>query len=259
MVRKTSTKERTMSLTKTRNFALSAVIGAAFLAAAGANAFAQDAKDRQSIIVVSGEGQSAISPDTALVTLSVVKQAKSAHDALDQNNKAMGAVLATLKDSGIAERDMQTSGFSIQPQYNYQNGTDGQPKTPELVGYQATNSLSVRVRDLSKLGGLIDQAVSLGINQGGDIQFINDKPDSALEAARKDAVANALAKAKTLSEAAGVKLGRVIEISEDSNRPAPQPVFRAAMMKQATDSVVPVQSGENTYSVNVSVTYAIEQ
>ena len=248
-----------MSLTKTTNFALSAAIGAAFLAIAGTSAFAEDAKPREAVIMVSGEGQSAISPDTALVTLSVVKQAKSAHDALDQNNKAMGAVLATLKDSGIAERDMQTSGFSIQPQYNYANGANGQPKPPELIGYQATNSLSVRVRDLTKLGSLIDQAVGLGINQGGDIQFINDKPDAALEEARKSAVANALAKAKTLSAAAGVKLGRVIEISEDAGRPAPQPVFRTAMIKQASDSAVPVQSGENTYNVGVSVTYAIDQ
>ncbi|PZM13722.1 hypothetical protein CPY51_12625 [Rhizobium tubonense] len=247
-----------MSLTKTRNFALSAVMGATLLAVAGTTAFAEDANPRQAVIVVSGEGQSAIAPDTALVTLSVVKQAKSAHDALDENNKAMGAVLATLKDSGIAERDLQTSGFSIQPQYNYSNGTNGQPQPPELIGYQATNSVSVRVRDLAKLGSLIDQAVGLGINQGGDIQFINDKPDAVLDEARKNAVANALAKARTLSEAAGVKLGRVIEISEDSNRPAPQPVFRAAMMKQATDSV-PVQSGENTYNVTVTITYSIEQ
>ncbi|WP_420820697.1 SIMPL domain-containing protein [Rhizobium tubonense] len=233
-------------------------MGATLLAVAGTTAFAEDANPRQAVIVVSGEGQSAIAPDTALVTLSVVKQAKSAHDALDENNKAMGAVLATLKDSGIAERDLQTSGFSIQPQYNYSNGTNGQPQPPELIGYQATNSVSVRVRDLAKLGSLIDQAVGLGINQGGDIQFINDKPDAVLDEARKNAVANALAKARTLSEAAGVKLGRVIEISEDSNRPAPQPVFRAAMMKQATDSV-PVQSGENTYNVTVTITYSIEQ
>jgi uncharacterized protein len=248
-----------MSLTKTRKFAVSALMGGAFLAAAVASASAQEVKQREAVVVVSGEGQSAMSPDTALVTLSVVKQAKSAHDALDQNNKAMRAVLATLKDSGIAERDMQTSGFSIQPQYNYQNGANGQAQPPELIGYQATNSLSVRVRDLSKLGSLLDQAIGLGINQGGDIQFINDKPDAALEEARKGAVANALAKAKTLSAAAGVKLGRVVEISEESGRPAPQPVFRAAMMKEASDSAVPVQGGENTYKVTVSVTYAIDQ
>jgi hypothetical protein len=249
-----------MSSTKTSGFALPALFAATLFAAIGTSALADDAKPREAVVTVSGEGHAALAPDTAVVTLSVVKQAKSARDALDQNSKAMGAVLATLKDGGIAERDLQTTGFSIQPQYNYPTNNNGQSQPPELIGYQATNSLSVRIRDLSKLGTIIDQAVGLGINQGGDIQFTNDKPDAALEEARKNAVADAMARAKTLTEAAGVKLGRVIEINEDSNRPMPpQPVFRAAMAKQAGDGAVPVQGGENSYNVTVTVTFAIEQ
>jgi len=214
---------------------------------------------RQPRISVSGEGQAAVAPDMAVVTLSVVKQSKTAQDALDQDNKAMGAVLATLKNAGIAERDLQTSGFAIQPQYNYPPAKDGQQAPPELVGYQVTNGLTVRVRDLGKLGGIIDQAVGLGVNQGGDIQFVNDKPDAVLEAARKDAMANASAKAKTLAEAAGVKVGRVIEITENAVRNAPQPLMRPMMLKQASDSAVPVAAGENSYDVTVNVTYALEQ
>ncbi|TCR92270.1 SIMPL domain-containing protein [Rhizobium sp. BK376] len=248
-----------MPLRKTRDFAFSTLLAAALLPLAAAGALAQEAKPREAVVMVTGEGHSSIAPDMAIVTLAVVKQSKTARDALDENSKAMGAVLATLKDAGIAERDLQTSRFSIQPQYNYPNNNKGQPQPPELVGYQATNSLSVRIRDLSKLGSIIDQSVTLGINQGGDIQFTNDKPEEALTAARKDAVADALAKAKTLTDAAGVKLGRVIEISENSIRPAPQPVFRAAMMKDAAAPAVPVQGGENTYDVTVNVTYAIDQ
>ena len=214
---------------------------------------------RQPRISVSGEGQAAVAPDMAVVTLSVVKQSKTAQDALDQDNKAMGAVLATLKNAGIAERDLQTSGFAIQPQYNYPPAKDGQQAPPELVGYQVTNGLTVRVRDLGKLGGIIDQAVGLGVNQGGDIQFVNDKPEAVLEAARKDAMANASAKAKTLAEAAGVKVGRVIEITENAVRNAPQPLMRPMMLKQASDSAVPVAAGENSYDVTVNVTYALEQ
>lgn len=248
-----------MALRTIRNVAFGMLIGMpAALAGASASA-ADETKPREAVIMVSGEGESALAPDMAVLNLAVVKQAKTAREALDENNKAMAGVLAALKKGGIADKDLQTSGFSVQPQYNYPQNNDGQPKPPELIGYQVSNGLTVRVRDLGELGGIIDQAVTLGINQGGDIQFTNDKPDAALEAARKDAVATAIKKAKTLAEAAGVKLGRIIEISENSVRPLPQPVYRAAMMKEASDAAVPVQGGENAYNVTVNVTFALEQ
>ncbi len=220
-------------------------------------AAAAESSAREPVISVAGEGRSTMAPDMAVLTFSVVKQAKEAREALDQNNKAMSDVLAALKKGGIAERDLQTSGFSVQPQYSYPQNTDGEQKPPELIGYQVSNSLTVRVRDLSKLGDIIDQSVTLGVNQGGDIQFTNDKPDAAIEAARKDAVADAIKKARTLAEAAGVKLGNVIEINESGPRPQPVPVYRAAMMKESADSSVPVQGGETSYNVSVNVTFAI--
>ncbi|ANM05260.1 hypothetical protein AMC78_CH03192 [Rhizobium phaseoli] len=225
--------------------------------AAAAPAMAQEAKPREAVISVTGDGESSVTPDMAIVTLSVVKQAKTAREALDENNKAMKDVLDALKSGGIAERDLQTSGFSIQPQYNYPQPVDGQQQQPQLIGYQTINAVTVRLRDLAKLGQVIDQSVTLGINQGGDIQFTNDKPEAAIEEARKDAVAEAVKKAKTLSEAAGVKLGRIIEINENEPRPLPQPAYRATMMKEA-DAAVPVQAGETTYNVSVTVTFAIE-
>ncbi|MBY5558772.1 SIMPL domain-containing protein [Rhizobium leguminosarum] len=227
--------------------------------AASAPAFAQEAKPREPVISVTGDGESSVAPDMAVVNLAVVKQAKTAREALDENNKAMNDVLAALKSGGIAERDLQTSGFSIQPQYNYPQPVDGQQQQPQLIGYQTINSVTVRLRDLAKLGAVIDQSVSLGINQGGEIQFTNDKPDAAIEEARKAAVADAVKRAKTLSEAAGVKLGRILEINENVPRAMPQPVYRATMMKEASDAAVPVQGGENSYNVSVTVTFAIEQ
>ncbi|MBC2804811.1 SIMPL domain-containing protein [Rhizobium ruizarguesonis] len=227
--------------------------------AAAAPAFAQEMKPREPVISVTGDGESSIAPDMAVVNFAVVKQAKTAREALDENNKAMNDVLAALKSGGIAERDLQTSGFSIQPQYNYPQPVDGQQQQPQLIGYQTINSITVRLRDLAKLGEVIDQSVSLGINQGGDIQFTNDKPDAVIDEARKNAVASAVKKAKTLSEAAGVKLGRILEINENVPRAMPQPVYRATMMKEASDAAVPVQSGENNYNVSVTVTFAIEQ
>ncbi|NNH80641.1 SIMPL domain-containing protein [Rhizobium laguerreae] len=227
--------------------------------AASAPAFAQEAKPREPVISVTGDGESSVAPDMAVVNLAVVKQAKAAREALDENNKAMNDVLAALKSGGIAERDLQTSGFSIQPQYNYPQPVDGQQQQPQLIGYQTINSVTVRLRDLAKLGAVIDQSVTLGINQGGEIQFTNDKPDAAIEEARKAAVADAVKRAKTLSEAAGVKLGRILEINENVPRAMPQPVYRATMMKEASDAAVPVQGGENNYNVSVTVTFAIEQ
>ncbi|MBY3063734.1 SIMPL domain-containing protein [Rhizobium laguerreae] len=227
--------------------------------AASAPAFAQEAKPREPVISVTGDGESSVAPDMAVVNLAVVKQAKTAREALDENNKAMNDVLAALKSGGIAERDLQTSGFSIQPQYNYPQPVDGQQQQPQLIGYQTINSVTVRLRDLAKLGAVIDQSVTLGINQGGEIQFTNDKPDAAIEEARKAAVADAVKRAKTLSEAAGVKLGRILEINENVPRAMPQPVYRATMMKEASDAAVPVQGGENNYNVSVTVTFAIEQ
>ncbi|KQV82805.1 hypothetical protein ASC90_22210 [Rhizobium sp. Root1220] len=244
---------------KTKTIAFGLLLGFSTSALTALPVLAADSQPREAVISVAGEGQASVAPDMAVLNLSVVKQAKTAREALDDNNKSMNEVLAALKKAGIAERDLQTSGFSVQPQYSYPQNNDGQPQQPQLIGYQVSNSLSVRVRDLSKLGAIIDQSVTLGVNQGGDIQFTNDKPEGAMEDARKSAVANAIKKAKTLAEAAEVKLGRVIEISETSPRPQPVPVYRAAMMKEAADAAVPIQGGETSYNVTVNVTFAIAQ
>lgn len=249
-----------MSPQKKTDLAVAAALGLCLLAAGGTVARADEAKPREATIIVSGDGQSAAAPDMAILTLAVVQQAVSAREALNANNKAMADVLAALKKEGLAERDLQTSGFNITPQYNYPVDKEGRSLPPVLSGYQATNTLTVRLRELAKLGTLLDEAVTLGINQGGDIRFTNDKPQPIITEARKAAVADALSKAKVLTEAAGVKLGRIIEISENFARPEPQPVFRAAMAKEMSDAgAVPVAGGENSYSVTVNVTFSLEQ
>lgn len=219
---------------------------------------AAEQKRKEAVIVVSGEADASVAPDIAIVTLGVTQTEKSAREALDGNNKAMAAVLKALKAQGIADRDLQTSNFSIQPQYSYPENTDGTQKPPVLVGYQVSNLLTVRVRDISKLGALLDQSVTLGVNQGGDIRFTNDNPEKTIDEARRAAVKAAFAKARTLADAAGVKLGRIVEITDNAGRPEPQPAMRMSMAKEAADAV-PVATGENTYSVNVSVTFAIDQ
>jgi uncharacterized protein YggE len=221
-------------------------------------AHAEDSKPREALIVVSGEAQSAIAPDLAIVALGVTETRKTAREALSANNASMAAVLKALKADGMADKDLQTSGFSIQPDYSYPQNEDGTPKPPVLNGYTVSNMLSVRIRDLSKVGAVLDTAVTLGVNQGGDIRFTNLDPQKAIAAAREGAMKDAIAKARTLADSAGVALGRVVEISESTSRPEPVPMVRMAMAKEAADAV-PVASGENSYAVTVNVTFAIQQ
>lgn len=206
-------------------------------------------------IIVTGEGQATTPPDLALLSLAVMREAKTARAALDANNDAMAAVIAAMKAAGIKDRDLQTSGIQISPRYNFTNRADGSQEA-ELVAYQVTNTLSVRVRDLDKTGEIIDKAVSLGVNQGGGITFTNDDPATTVTAARKKAVTDAIAKAKTLAEAAGVNLGRVLEISDQSFTSPPMPINAKAF--DAARSAVPVQAGENAYSVQVTVTFELK-
>ncbi|PZN49331.1 MAG: hypothetical protein DIU65_14575 [Proteobacteria bacterium] len=206
-------------------------------------------------VIVSGEGEAAVAPDMAILSLSVMREAKTAREALDANNDAMAAVISAMKSAGIAERDLQTAGIQIVPRYNYTNKPDGSQQA-ELIGYQVTNTLSVRVRDIDKTGEILDKAVSLGVNQGGDISFTNDDPSSTLTEARKKAVEDAVAKAKTLAEAAGVDLGRIIEITDQNIQPAPIPLRAKAFDSAA--SAVPVQAGENSYRVQVTVTFELK-
>ena len=165
------------------------------------------------------KAKSTVAPDLALLTLSVMREAKTARAALDANNDAMAAVIAAMKSAGIKDRDLQTAGIQINPRYNYTNKPDGSQEA-ELVAYQVTNTLSVRIRDIDKTGEILDKAVSLGVNQGGGISFTNEDPKAAVTEARKKAVADAMAKAKTLAEAAGVSIGRVLEITDQNYRAA---------------------------------------
>ena len=119
-----------------------------------------------------------------------------------------------------------------------------------------TNTLTVRIRDLVKTGEVLDKAVSLGVNQGGSIAFANDDPKAVLEEARRKAVENAMAKARTLSEAAGVELGRVLEISDQTYNSQPMPIEAKAFDTRA--GAVPVQAGENAYNVQVDLTFELK-
>lgn len=236
--------------------------GLAFAAALSAPAAAQaqtpPPAPHQPRIVVAGEGESAVRPDMAWLSLSVLREGATAREALDKANEATAGVIAALKQAGIQDRDLQTTRLSIEPKYVYPQNNDGNQQ-PKIVGYQVSNALMVRVNELAKVGDLLDRAVTLGVNQGGGITFDNSNPTDAREAARKEAVADAKARASTLAEAAGAKLGPVLEIVEQPMVEAPIPMQPKVMRMEAADARVPVQPGENTYRVNVTVTFAIER
>ena len=233
----------------------------ALLLSASAPAFADEVKrPKAGVISVSGEGVASVAPDMAVISLTVLREARTAREALDANNEAMTDVLASMKAEGIAERDLQTGAFSIQPRWFYPANKDGQNEEPRITGYTVNNTLTVRIRDLSRLGDILDTSVSLGVNQGGNVVFTNDDQETIRETARLDAVAKARAKAEAMTGALGVGLGRITQISENSYAAPPVPMARAemAMMAKSADSV-PMASGENDYRVTVSVTWEIAQ
>jgi len=228
----------------------------ACLLGVGQAVFAGD--DMPPRIVVTGEGSANIAPDMAILNLSVVREAPTAREALTANTAAMQKVLEAMAKLGIAERDLQTSSFNIQPRYTYpQRQGNGVNEPPKLVGYTVRNAVSVRVRDISRVGEVLDTSVTLGVNEGGSVTFTNDDPAAVITQARVKAVEDAMSKARTLAGAAGVKLGAVLEISEQSYTPQPVPLGRVKMEMAAADTAVPIATGENTYSVTVTLSQAI--
>ena len=231
-------------------------VAAAALAAtlaAASPALAEDTRMPR-LISLSGHGEMRMAPDMAFVTTGVLSQGVTAADALAANTAAMNALFAALTGAGIAEKDVQTSNFFVQPRYNFQDG-----KAPELIGYDVSNTVTVIVRKIGDLGPLLDKVVQAGSNQLNGIGFEVSKPDAALDEARKLATAVATRKAKIYAVAMGVGLGRVMSLSEGVNYQPPMPMARSkVMMADAAAAPVPVAAGEQTLSVDVNITWEIQ-
>jgi uncharacterized protein YggE len=206
-------------------------------------------------ISVSGEGTVSVPPDLAVVDGGVTTDAKTAREAAEANNAAMAKVLAALKSAGIAEKDMQTSRLSLFPQYAQQTRPNPNPGPNVISGYRASNRVTIRVRDVTKVAGTIDALVASGANEVGGISFMVTKASQLLDDARSEAVADARRKAEIYAKAAGVKLGAPISISEDSGS-APAPMMLRKMGADAASA--PVAQGEEVLRVNVSVSWEIK-
>lgn len=200
-------------------------------------------------VSVTGEATVSVAPDQAQIDGGVTSDARTAREAAEANNAAMSKVLQALKGAGIEEKDFQTSRLSLQPQYA-PNRTGPSPVT----GYRASNRVTVRIRDVAKVAGVIDVLVGAGANDIGGINFTVSQPSKHLDDAREKAVADARRKAEIYAGAAGVTLGEPLSISEEG---APAPLFRGKMAAPMAAGA-PVAQGEETLSVTVSVSWAIK-
>ena len=204
-------------------------------------------------ITVNGESVVSQAPDMATISLGVSKRAPSASEAMANTSEKVRGILAKLDTLQVAGLDRQTSGLYLRPVYDEQS-RDGSTSV-QVVGYEAGNTVRVTVRDLTKLGLLMDMVVSEGANDFNGLQFgIRDNSQSLLEA-RKNAVADAIARATQLAEAAGVKLGDVISMSESSQGFRPMEMRMSQMKSMDT----PIETGEVDVRVQVTVHFAILQ
>jgi uncharacterized protein len=211
-------------------------------------------------VSISGTGEVAAAPDMAFVNSGVTSQGATAAEALAANTAAMNELIATLKAAGIEARDIQTSGFSVSPNYVYSDARDanGYQLPPKVSGYQVYNTVNVRVRDLATLGAVLDKAVTVGANTINGVSFSVADPAPLFDQARKLAFANAKQKAELYAEVAGEKLGDIESISESQSYNQPQPQMMRAVADSAASAPVPIESGELSFSIDVQVAWDLE-
>ncbi len=203
------------------------------------------------LLSISAEAQATRIPDIATISSGVVTQAADANSALRANAEQMSKVMAAVKAAGIAERDVQTTGIGVYPQYRY---AEYQP--PAITGYQATNTVSLKIRDLTKLGKVLDALVASGSNQINGPSFEIDEPEAAYDEARRNALKKAEARAEMYAKTLGVRVRRIASISEGGgfNQPSPMPMMKAGAMEARDTQISP---GETSLSVNLNVVFEL--
>jgi len=231
-----------------------ALAAAAMILALAVPAFAQD---NPPMLSANGEGVENAAPDMAVVTLGVLSRAATAREALDANNADMDKVIQAVRGQAIADKDISTTGFSINPVYSRppQPQPGEQPFEPTIVAYQVSNQVRIVVRDIDKTGAVVDSAVSAGANQAGSINFDISDRQTLVDKAIADAIADAKRKAGLMAEAADVRLVRVLNVN--ANEGGGGPVFRLEARDAAAAPPVPVMGGELSVSANAQISWEI--
>lgn len=246
---------------------LSLIAAAALATASAQPAFAQQMDivpaiaAGHTLLTVTAQGSSTRTPDMAGYSAGVTTQGATASEALSANSAQMNRVIAALKQAGIADKDIQTSNLNLNPIYaqpkRLPDGSyeDGQQR---IIGYQATNTVSVRHRKVEGMGKVIDALVKAGANQVNGPNFMLAEPDAAQDEARVEAMKNARARADLYAKAAGLRVARIVSISESGGyTPMPVMYMRKEAMDVAAAPPAPVAAGELEMNVNVTVQFEL--
>jgi uncharacterized protein len=202
---------------------------------------------------VQARGESRVVPDIAIISTGVVTQSTDAATAMRDNAAKMARMIAALKKAGVADKDVQTQAISLSPQYRYRDN-----EAPLITGYQASNMLSVQFRDIGKSGAILDVLVKEGANQINGPTLSVEKPETALDEARVKALKMLQARAALYAKAAGMKVKRIITLSETSDYSAPMPVMVRAEMSMDASAKSSISPGEQSLGVTLSAVFELE-
>jgi len=203
-------------------------------------------------IAITGEGIVYSAPDIAKVSVGVTSQAVTVADAQKENTDKMNAVINAIKSTGVAEKDLKTTNYTVYPKYEWKTGKS------ELIGYTVSQSLNVKIRDTKKVSEILKAATQKGANQVGDLQFSVDEPERLKVEAREKAIKNAKQKAEMLAGQLDVKLGKVVSFSEsEGGWDGYAKILGAEGMGGGGEAMPQVQAGENEVKVQVTIVYEI--
>jgi len=203
------------------------------------------------LIYFNGEGKVYTKPDIAFVDFSVVTQGVRIKDVQEANTSKMNNIITFLKKSGIEEKDIKTTSYSLYPQYVYEES-----KIPQISGYQINQTVSIKIRDLTKVGDILQDAVGWGVNQVNSLYFGVENDEQLKEQAREMAIKDAKAKAEKLASQIGIKLGKIIGFSESGNGYIP--IYKEGYGVGGGSASPDIQAGESEIVVNVTLTYEIK-
>ena len=239
-------------------FGILIIIMAVFMVFAAMNEYKKGGYIGQDIvakntITISGEGKIFATPDIGVIDLGVVSDAKTVAGAQKDNVEKMNKITQAMKDLGVEEKDLKTTNYSISPRYQYTSGRS------DIIGYEVSQTLQVKIRNLDKAGDILGKGAELGANQVGSLSFTFDDPEKLNQEARTKAIANAKEKADALSNVLGVKLIRIINFTESSYVP-PIPYYseRSLGMGGGETATPDIQTGQNEVSSNVTIVYEIQ-
>jgi uncharacterized protein len=218
---------------------------------------AQQAAITQSIagtrLDVTATGEVTRVPDIAIISAGVVSRGANASAAMQDAANRMDRVVAALKRSGVADRDIQTGSISLNPEYRYPDN-----QAPQLVGYTASNSVTIRFRDIRSSGKILDALVAEGANQINGPNLTIDKPEAALDEARANAIAIGRARADLYARSLGLRVVRVVAVSESGGYAVPPPAPPMPMMARAEAASTSIEPGEQKVQVNLAITFELQ-